>query len=48
MKNIIAIATQDGHWLARCAISGRVASGHTKSHAISNLNQLIQEGQHYA
>ena len=40
MKHIIAIASQDGHWLARCLISGRVASGRTKSHAVSNLYQL--------
>lgn len=39
MKTITIVPTQDGHWLARCKLTGVVASGKTKSHAISVLNE---------
>lgn len=48
MSKIITIATQDGHWLARCSHSGRVASGRTKVHALNELARLSSEVKHHA
>lgn len=41
MSPIIVIATQDGHWLARCRQSGKVASGRTVVEATAALSAII-------